>query len=127
MGTFDEPDAKFYTSEILMALDFLHGHNIIYRDLKPDNILIERDGHIKLADFGLCKILSRSRRSGAGANGKSELSQSVNGSCFFSSCSDTSPDEAEDLPNCPNSHSKRCVLSLLCYYCCKVHKGPTFV
>jgi len=96
VGTFAEPDVKFYTSEILMALDFLHSHNIIYRDLKPDNILIERDGHIKLADFGLCKVLSRDLRRKDGNLKDGTLSQSVTGSCaFFSSCSDTSPDEAD--------------------------------
>ena len=56
-GCFEEKTAKFYICEIICALEFLHGHNIVYRDLKPDNILIDEQGHVKLADFGLCKIL----------------------------------------------------------------------
>lgn len=51
----DEHTAKFYLAEIILALEYLHNLNIIYRDLKPANILIDTEGHIKLSDFGLAK------------------------------------------------------------------------
>ncbi len=50
---FSEAEARFYLCEVFVGLVFLHIHKIMYRDLKSDNILIGRDGHIKLADFGL--------------------------------------------------------------------------
>jgi serine/threonine protein kinase len=52
---FEEDRAKIYIAEIVLALKDLHSRNIIYRDLKPDNVVIDNDGHIKLIDFGMAK------------------------------------------------------------------------
>ncbi|XP_066300252.1 serine/threonine-protein kinase greatwall-like [Branchiostoma lanceolatum] len=54
-GYFDEDMAIMYTAEVILALKYLHSHGIIHRDIKPDNMLITNNGHIKLTDFGLSK------------------------------------------------------------------------
>ena len=51
---------KFYAAEVLVALESLHNRKLIYRDLKPENVMIDKDGHIKLIDFGFAKKLSSS-------------------------------------------------------------------
>ena len=51
-----EDEARFYTAEMILAVDSVHKLNCIHRDLKPDNILIDKNGHIQLSDFGLAKI-----------------------------------------------------------------------
>ena len=51
-----EKEAKFYISELILAIESIHNLDCIHRDIKPDNILIDKYGHIKLSDFGLAKI-----------------------------------------------------------------------
>ena len=52
---FSETRAKYYICEIILALEHLHKLNIIFRDLKPDNVVLDNEGHVKITDFGLCK------------------------------------------------------------------------
>lgn len=55
---FPEQRAKFYSAIIGLAIGHLHKQNIVYRDIKPENILMEEDGYVCLADFGLAKIVT---------------------------------------------------------------------
>jgi len=58
LGSFDLNCTRFYSAEVVSALEHLHGLGIIHRDLKPENILLDADMHIKITDFGTAKILS---------------------------------------------------------------------
>ena len=60
-GRLAEPQARIVCSEVALALDHLHRLGFIYRDLKPENVLLDLQGHIRLADFGLCKLLPTDR------------------------------------------------------------------
>ena len=53
---FSEERSRFYAAEIILALQYLHENGIIYRDVKPENVLLDSEGHLKLTDFGLSKI-----------------------------------------------------------------------
>ncbi|KAG9136081.1 hypothetical protein Leryth_003717 [Lithospermum erythrorhizon] len=52
-----EDEARFYIGETVLAIESIHKHNYIHRDIKPDNLLLDKYGHMKLSDFGLCKPL----------------------------------------------------------------------
>lgn len=53
---FSEDVARFYLAELLLAIEHLHALGIVYRDLKPENCLLDGDGHVLLTDFGLSKV-----------------------------------------------------------------------
>lgn len=53
---FTEARTRFYAAEIILALGCLHSNGIVYRDLKPENVILDSEGHIKLTDFGLSKL-----------------------------------------------------------------------
>ncbi|CAJ0961712.1 unnamed protein product [Ranitomeya imitator] len=54
-GSLNIDNARFYTAEIVCGLQFLHGHNIVHRDIKPDNIMLDADGHIRIIALGLAQ------------------------------------------------------------------------
>jgi novel protein kinase C epsilon type len=56
VDVFSEERAKFYAAEITLAVQFLHQQGILHRYLKLENVLVDSDGHCKIADFGLCKL-----------------------------------------------------------------------
>ncbi|XP_061431308.1 cAMP-dependent protein kinase catalytic subunit PRKX [Lethenteron reissneri] len=60
-GRFAASRAAFFAAEITCALAYLHSRAVVYRDLKPENVLLDRDGHVKLTDFGFAKILQDRR------------------------------------------------------------------
>ena len=53
---FDNKEARFYITELILAIESLHKIGIVHRDIKPGNILMDKNGHIKLCDFGLGKV-----------------------------------------------------------------------
>ena len=52
---FNEKEGLLYLAQIIVALEFLHKNKIVYRDLKPENVILDKRGHVKLADFGLSR------------------------------------------------------------------------
>lgn len=62
IGLLKSEEAKFYVAQILFILDFLHENNVVFRDLKPENMMVDKQGYLKLIDFGSSKILKDQKR-----------------------------------------------------------------
>ena len=58
--------ARFYVASVLLSLEYLHNNNIVYRDLKPENVFIDHNGHVKLGDFGFAKVRGGEKGCGSG-------------------------------------------------------------
>ncbi|KAG0337549.1 hypothetical protein BG004_007604 [Podila humilis] len=129
-GSFDEDMARMYIAECVLALEYLHLNGITHRDLKPDNMLVNTEGHIKLTDFGLSRITvpdndmfswqeyktpSLTRRqiarpvggisSKSGANKHSEKHHTSSNMTGTSSKHSVSPDRMNSSPGAPPSVS----------------------
>eukprot|EP01017_Pseudomicrothorax_dubius_P036462 TRINITY_DN5222_c0_g1_i6.p1 TRINITY_DN5222_c0_g1~~TRINITY_DN5222_c0_g1_i6.p1 ORF type:complete len:383 (-),score=64.43 TRINITY_DN5222_c0_g1_i6:718-1866(-) len=59
---FDEERARFYAVEMILAIEYLHTLGVVYRDLKPENVLLDEEGHIGIIDFGISKILPENEK-----------------------------------------------------------------
>ncbi|KER22068.1 hypothetical protein T265_09755 [Opisthorchis viverrini] len=58
VGKFSEEDARFYASQVVLAFEYLHSFDLVYRDLKPENLLIDSAGYLKVTDLGFAKRIS---------------------------------------------------------------------
>lgn len=72
-GRLTEVQAKMLISEVILAVEALHSQNFMHRDIKPENVLVTDSGHIKLADYGMCKELKQ----------KSDLTSTFCGSMMY--------------------------------------------
>ena len=88
----EESEARFYIAEIILCVDSLHKMNCIHRDLKPDNILIGEDGHLKLSDFGL-SFISNERLFPLTQNKKNEFQKEK-----LHNCINFSDNEEKNIP-----------------------------
>ncbi|KAF7253766.1 Serine/threonine-protein kinase 38 [Varanus komodoensis] len=86
--TLTEEETQFYIAETVLAIDSIHQLGFIHRDIKPDNLLLDSKGHVKLSDFGLCTGLKKAHRTEFYRNLSHNLPSDFSKLCYISSCSD---------------------------------------
>ncbi|XP_015906591.1 3-phosphoinositide-dependent protein kinase 1 isoform X1 [Parasteatoda tepidariorum] len=95
VGSFDEECTKFYTAELVLAIEHLHKLNIIHRDLKPENILLDENMHIQITDFGSAKVISTE-------NSDSSSSENTRSNSFVGTAQYVSPEMLSDKSASPS-------------------------
>lgn len=83
LSSFDEDCSRFYTAEIVSALEYLHGLGIIHRDMKPENILLNDEMHIQITDFGSAKILKKESDMNSTENSEGRRKHSFVGTAHY--------------------------------------------
>lgn len=109
--TLTEDEARFYVGETVLAIESIHKHNYIHRDIKPDNLLLDRYGHLRLSDFGLCKPLDCSTLEEKDFS----VGQNVNGSTQNEERSAPKRTQQEQLQNWQKNRRTLVSLLLLCF------------
>ncbi|ORY77776.1 kinase-like domain-containing protein [Protomyces lactucae-debilis] len=106
LTTFDEECSRYYTAQILDAIDYMHSKGVIHRDLKPENVLLDDKMRVKIADFGTAKLLDHDGSANGSSTNGSELEgmeQSDRANSFVGTAEYVSPELLTEKSTCKSS------------------------